>query len=368
MLDTSLKVQELENSQHTKQTIRVIHYGCESWYSVKDRPVIISCIAIVDLATKEEIAFSLTDYDCETDSEKEKLLLNAYYKYLRETPDALYVHWNMNTSEYGFVAIDKRYKFLTGQDAPYIIPKEKRYDLDDLISSKYGKKYVEHPKLPTLISLNSLHRRFCLSGKEESDKFEAKEFGDIKRSVLEKSHLLASLTKRFLKGTIETRNSGPRVIFASEKIDAVKIVLEIGHKFKQVSRQIKTRYGNRNTIEVKDEYDVQDLFHSIMRLFFDDIRTEEWIPSYAGGNKRTDFLLPDYSITVELKHSRPTMTAKDLGEQLIVDIANYEKHPKVRIIVNLVFDYEGHIKNPVGIERDLSYAKDRFTVITKIFN
>jgi hypothetical protein len=98
--------------------------------------------------------------------------------------------------------------------------------------------------------------------------------------------LLASLTKRFLKGTIETRSSGPRIIFANEKIDAVETVLEIGNKFKQVSRQIKTRYANRNTLEVKDEYDAQDLFHSLMRLFFDDIRTEEWIPSYAGGTKR----------------------------------------------------------------------------------
>lgn len=364
MLDTSLKFQELENSQSTRQTTRVIHYGCESWYSVKDRPVIISCIAIVDLATKEEIAFSLTDYDCSEETEREKLLLESYYKYLKETPDALYVHWNMNTSEYGFVAIDKRYKF----DPPYFIPKEKRYDLDDLIAQRYGKEYVEHPKLPTLISLNKLQKRFYLSGKDESDKFEAKEFGDIKRSILEKSHLLASLTKKLLKGTIETRSSGPRIVFASEKIDAVETVLEIGKKFKQVSRQIKTRYANRTTLEITDEYDAQDLFHSLMRLFFDDIRTEEWIPSYAGGNKRTDFLLPDYSISVELKHSRQKMTAKDLGDQLIVDIANYEKHPNIRIIVNLVFDYEGYIKNPKGIEKDLSYTKNRFTVITKIFS
>ncbi len=61
------------------------------------------------------------------------------------------------------------------------------------------------------------------------------------------------------------------------------------------------------------------------------------------------------------------MTAKELGDQLIVAISNYEKHPQITIIVNLVFDYEGHIKIPFGIEKDLSYAKDRFTVITKIF-
>jgi hypothetical protein len=359
MSDISLNIRELENSL---STIRIIHYGCESWYSVKDRPTAISCIAIVELVTKEEIAFSLTDYH----EEPEKKLLEAYYKYLRDWPDARYVHWNMHSSDYGFAAIDKRYRYLFGQEPPYSVPKEMRYDLDALISFRYEGEYVEHPKLASLAALNKFSRRFFLTGKDEAERFESGEFGDIKRSVTEKAHLIAYLAKRFFDGTLETRKSGPRAYFANERIDAVQIILEIAGKFKAISRQLKIRHSNRHTIEIKDEYDVQDLFHSLLRLFFGDIRGEEWVPSYAGGNKRTDFLIPAHSIAIELKHSRPSMTSRDLGEQLVVDIANYQKHPSVRIIICLVFDYEGNIVNPIGIERDLTYIQDKFSIATKI--
>jgi hypothetical protein len=38
----------------------------------------------------------------------------------------------------------------------------------------------------------------------------------------------------------------------------------------------------------------------------------------------------------------------------------------VRIIVCLVFDPDGHIANPAGIEKDLTGVKDGYTTVTKI--
>lgn len=119
MADLSLQIQELRNSP---SQIRIIHYGCESWYNVKDRPVAVSCIAVVDLQTKDQVSFSLTDHK----EDNEKRLLEQFYKHIRETPDALYIHWNMHSSDYGFAAIDKRYKYLFGSDPPYSIPQGKR--------------------------------------------------------------------------------------------------------------------------------------------------------------------------------------------------------------------------------------------------
>ena len=57
-----------------------------------------------------------------------------------------------------------------------------------------------------------------------------------------------------------------------------------------VVRQLSHRYANRTTIEINDEYDVQDLFHALLTLYFDDIRNEEWTPSYAGACARHDFI------------------------------------------------------------------------------
>ena len=46
---------------------------------------------------------------------------------------------------------------------------------------------------------------------------------------------------------------------------------------------MRSRYNNRQTSDINDEYDVQDLLHSLLTLYFDDIRREESNPSYAGG-------------------------------------------------------------------------------------
>lgn len=115
-------------------------------------------------------------------------------------------------------------------------------------------------------------------------------------------------------------------------------------------------------MDVDDEYDVQDLFHALLRIPFDDVRPEEWTPSYAGGASRVDFLLPEIEAVVEIKKSRPGLSAREVGEQLIVDIAKYRKHPTCRTLFCFVYDPDGRIANPRGIENDLNATQDELTV------
>lgn len=65
--------------------------------------------------------------------------------------------------------------------------------------------------------------------------------------------------------------------------DALGKIELIASRFHTVARQLRQRHSNRTTLTISDEYDVQDLFHALLRLFFDDIREEEWTPGYAGG-------------------------------------------------------------------------------------
>ena len=62
-------------------------------------------------------------------------------------------------------------------------------------------------------------------------------------------------------------------------------------RFHKIARQLQSRYNHRDTLTIDDEYDVQDLLHALLQLYFDDIRAEEWTPSYAGKCARVDFLL-----------------------------------------------------------------------------
>lgn len=142
--------------------------------------------------------------------------------------------------------------------------------------------------------------------------------------------------------------------FQPVKINAVdKIKLIIG-RFHQVARQLRGRYSNRPTLEIEDEYDVQDLFHGLLKLYFDDVRAEEYTPSYAGSASRVDFLLKQEQVVIEIKKTRKGLGAKEIGEQLIIDSQRYQTHPNCSQLICFVYDPEGRVANPRGIENDLT--------------
>lgn len=119
----------------------------------------------------------------------------------------------------------------------------------------------------------------------------------------------------------------------------------------------------RSTLNVNDEYDVQDLFHSILKLEFDDIRPEEWCPSYAGSSKRLDLLIKEASIVVEVKMTRKGLGQKQVGEQLIIDIANYRNHKDCKHLFCLIWDSGKIISNPIGLQSDLESSNSGFVTV-----
>ena len=117
---------------------------------------------------------------------------------------------------------------------------------------------------------------------------------------------------------------------------------------------------------IRDEYDVQDLLHALLKLHFSDVRPEEWTPSYAGNSNRMDFLLKEAHIAIEIKMTRDNLKDKEIGEQLIIDIAKYQQHPDVDMLYCFVYDPNTILHNPVGLENDLNkLSTDNFSV--KVF-
>lgn len=136
------------------------------------------------------------------------------------------------------------------------------------------------------------------------------------------------------------------------------LIENICKKFHIVASQLRVRRENRATLDVEDEYDVQDLLHALLRLHFEDVRPEEWTPSYAGGSARMDFLIKNEQIVIEAKKTRKGLDAKELGQQLIIDIEKYSKHPDCKTLVSFVYDPDGRIANPRGVEGDLNSRSD----------
>jgi hypothetical protein len=141
--------------------------------------------------------------------------------------------------------------------------------------------------------------------------------------------------------------------------DLLKVIFD---RFHSVVVQLRKRYNSKPTLDVQDEYDVQDLLHCLLKLHFNDIRKEEWTPSYAGGSSRMDFLLKNEQLVVEVKMTRQGLTDKDLGKQLIEDKAKYKAHPDCKRLICFTYDPEGRITNPKGIQNDLNQEDEDFIV------
>lgn len=106
-------------------------------------------------------------------------------------------------------------------------------------------------------------------------------------------------------------------------------------------------------LSFSSEYDVQDLLHAMLRPWVSDIRPEEFTPSYAGSSTRMDFLLPAHSLVIELKFVRDRTHAKRIGDELIVDIEHYRRHPDCNILWCVIYDPEHLLTNAEGLRADL---------------
>jgi hypothetical protein len=279
-------------------------------------------------------------------------MLDRFYGELTARGEADFLHWNMNRPEYGFNALATRYEYLTGQAPPAATP-ARRFDADELLAAHFGEDYAPHGKLESTARLNKLDTRSFRNGKTEAELFAKGDWGTLTRSAASKAKIIAQLLKLLADGNIRTAGSAGAITFAGAHIDAVSLVLALGERMVLVKRSLRVRPHGRPPLTFSDEYDDQYLYRAVLVQFFDDVRDEEYTPSYAGKNSRIDFLLPRYKLGIELKHTRPGLKDGELGEQLIVDRDRYLPHPSVTHLVCLVFDFDGHVRNPRGLEEDL---------------
>lgn len=141
-------------------------------------------------------------------------------------------------------------------------------------------------------------------------------------------------------------------IAPNNKVNDIEDILEsICKNFHRFAKSLLNRHANRTTITIIDEYDVQDLLLSVLRLFIDDVRPEDYVPSFAGGNSRTDFYLPQYETYIETKMTRNGLGDKEIGEQLSIDIARYRNNCKK--LICFIYDKENLLNNPFGLINDL---------------
>lgn len=145
--------------------------------------------------------------------------------------------------------------------------------------------------------------------------------------------------------------------------DAIKIVSLLCRRFPLCTRQLLSRRENRVTLNVKDEYDAQDLMHALLCLHFDDVRPEEWTPSYAGNHSRMDFLLKRERLVVEVKMTRHGLDQREVVNQLSIDKERYRAHQHCDTLFCFVYDPEQRCHNPTALEDDVSREEEHLRTI-----
>ncbi|MCL2574155.1 MAG: hypothetical protein FWE34_06375 [Defluviitaleaceae bacterium] len=160
-------------------------------------------------------------------------------------------------------------------------------------------------------------------------------------------------------GILEALSKIPLIQTPKSDTDIEWIINKICTNFNKCAKTILNRRKDkgvpRETIKIQDEYDVQDLLHGVLRLFVNDVRPEDYVPSCAGSNSRVDFYLPEHEMYIETKMTRDGLDDKKIGDELSVDITHY--NGKCKVLICFIYDGDGHLKNPYGLINDLESLK-----------
>lgn len=231
-------------------------------------------------------------------------------------------------------------------------PSSSLTDLSAVIEKQaYFIEKGEFPRLNPNSSLNDLNRHI----RQTSN---LKKGQDAIRKLLNFLDTLIQLSSNEL---ISNNNE----LISNNSEDVLTILERIFSRFHRIYLQLQNRHDNRPTIKIDDEYDVQDLLHALLTLYFDDIRSEEFTISSAGRNSRTDFLLKREKVMIEAKKTRQGLKDGKLGDELKVDISSY-KHPDASTLVCFVYDPDALINNPNAIIDDLEKLS-RDELLVRVF-
>lgn len=138
---------------------------------------------------------------------------------------------------------------------------------------------------------------------------------------------------------------------------AVDTVLRVLNNFSNSIKKVTTdRYNNRSGIEIKDEYDVQDMLFSLLKGFFPDLEREDPVPKLAGKSSRIDLNIRSQGIMIEAKMIKEKdKDHRKFIEELKVDIISYSEWKELKYLILFTYDPyrkttdDNHFKELEGI-------------------
>ncbi|MEQ9063918.1 MAG: hypothetical protein RIE58_07060 [Vicingaceae bacterium] len=114
----------------------------------------------------------------------ERAMLDDFIEFVRGHTNYKWIHINMRNINFGFEAINHRYRVLGG--TPAEINDNLKVDLAGLLIDLYGKRYSPHPRMENLYRENRITMADFMTGEEEANAFEGGDYVALHRSTLRK--------------------------------------------------------------------------------------------------------------------------------------------------------------------------------------
>ena len=227
------KLVEIDDIMQNRDQWCAIHYLCTDF--TKPEESRITAIAIKKLGSPRSVCFSLhksrqnllakkptlneEDIDLEV---LERDLLQNFLIFLYQNPDLHYLHWNMETAEYGFEALEQRCKHVFGQspvviakfndeniEVPIRFPSEHmKCNLAQLLKDYYCDDYVKNPSdedlgnIANLLYQNGMEPHF-LSFEEEKKALEAQNYFALQNSARLKTEAFDRIIHMLVDGDLK---------------------------------------------------------------------------------------------------------------------------------------------------------------------
>lgn len=194
----------------------IIHYSCESFFNLpQGNTPRVTSIAVRYVRNAQTHSFSIhkmaelknipTNQINQHYSRLEKDMLDEYFDFVRNHSKNNWIHINMRNINYGFEAINHRYRVLGG--TPVEINDNQKYDLARLFVDIYGRQYSNHPRFESLYRKNKITMTSFLNGEQEADSFNKGNYVALHQSTLRKVDNMHTVLSLAVEGDLKTNSN-----------------------------------------------------------------------------------------------------------------------------------------------------------------
>ena len=123
----------------------------------------------------------------------EAKILRQFFRFVQEHEGAIWVHWHMRSTDYGFQALNHRASIL--KLSPVNIEDSRTISLPNLLRDLEGDGYIGDPHLSKLLDKNDIRTLEFREGEEEATAFTQGDYLTLHRSALSKVEALYKLAE-----------------------------------------------------------------------------------------------------------------------------------------------------------------------------